>query len=254
MNKKIVFIIFLLFTNLSMGEKIVSTFKQAQLNYARVKTAYLEKQELIKNELQEKGLSPDNLHILLIAYKKEKQLELWVKTIRQKKYTYFKTFAICASSGVAGPKRREGDGQVPEGFYQINRFNPASNFYLSLGIDFPNASDKILCKPNRTGGDIFIHGNCVTIGCMPLTDDKIKELYVYAIEARNNKQREIPVYIFPAKVNSANWQKLMDENKQHQTLTNFWNNLKLGYDTWEKNKVPLKIKVKEDGSYQFIAS
>ncbi len=239
MNKKIVFIIFLLFTNLSMGEKIVGAFKQGQLKFERVRTAYLEKQELIKNELLEKGLSLSNLQILLIAYKKEKQIELWVKTIRQKQYTYFKTFAICASSGIAGPKRREGDGQVPEGFYHINRFNPASNFYLSLGIDFPNASDKILCKPNRTGGDIFIHGNCVTIGCM---------------EARNNNQAEIPVYIFPAKVNTPNWQKLMDEHKQDPTLTGFWNNLKLGYDSWEKSKVPLKIKVLEDGTYKFIAS
>ena len=47
-------------------------------------------------------------------------------------------------SGTTGPKRAEGDYQVPEGFYYINEFNPNSKYHLSLGLNYPNASDKIL--------------------------------------------------------------------------------------------------------------
>jgi len=44
------------------------------------------------------------------------------------------------ASGKLGPKRQQGDMQIPEGFYHISGFNPASNFYLSLRINYPNPS------------------------------------------------------------------------------------------------------------------
>ncbi len=112
------------------------------------------------------------MDILLRAYKQESELELWAKNKKDKQYTLLKTYKICASSGTLGPKRKQGDIQVPEGFYVIDRFNPVSNFYLSLGVSYPNASDKILGVKGALGGDIFIHGNCVTIGCLPISDDK----------------------------------------------------------------------------------
>ena len=71
-------------------------------------------------------------------------------------------------SGTMGPKRLQGDYQVPEGFYYINEFNPNSNYHLHLGLNYPNASDKILSDSLRPGGDIYIHGSCVSIGCIPL--------------------------------------------------------------------------------------
>src|SRR5690606_11025729 len=99
------------------------------------------------------------------------------------KFTLVKTYPVCSSSGLPGPKRKKGDRQTPEGFYHIDRFNPQSAFHLSLGINYPNSSDKILGHSDP-GGDIFIHGSCVTIGCVPLTDDLIKEVYVLAVEAK----------------------------------------------------------------------
>lgn len=103
-------------------------------------------------------------------------------------FRLIKDYQICSLSGELGPKRQQGDLQVPEGFYWIDRFNPASNFYLSLGINYPNQFDRILGKSGELGGDIFIHGGCVTIGCIPITDDKIKELYLIAVEAKSNGQ------------------------------------------------------------------
>src|ERR1051326_507525 len=162
------------------------SFKLQQQKFPRVKTAYEEKEKTVTELFSAKGVELSSAQIFIRAFKMEKQLEVWAKAPKQEKYTLVKTYAICSSSGNVGPKRKQGDGQVPEGFYEIERFNPSSNFYLSLGVSYPNASDKILGSKGNLGGDIFIHGSCVTIGCMPITDDKIKEVYLMAVEAKSN--------------------------------------------------------------------
>ena len=125
------------------------------------------------------------------AFKSEKILELYVLDTTNK-YILFQTYPICAASGVLGAKRREGDTQVPEGVYHINRFNPKSDFHLSLGLDYPNASDLRFCDAAKPGGDIFIHGGCASIGCLAMTDDAIKEIYLLAQAAKEKGQSKIP--------------------------------------------------------------
>src|SRR5690606_40100008 len=142
---------------------------------------------------------------------KEKIIEVWVKGHNTTTYQLLCRYDCCTTSGTLGPKRREGDLQIPEGVYHINHFNPQSNFHLSLGINYPNASDKILSDPSKPGGAIYIHGNCVTIGCIPITDDKIKELYIMAVEAKNSGQQKIPVYIFPSRLDPAGMAALKRE-------------------------------------------
>src|SRR5258708_2412399 len=105
--------------------------------------------------------------LLLRAFKLDGELELWAEPRRGAGYVKLKTWRICARSGGIGPKRREGDGQVPEGFYRISGLNPWSSYHLSLRVDYPNHSDRVLGR-RPLGGDIFIHGKCVTIGCLPL--------------------------------------------------------------------------------------
>jgi murein L,D-transpeptidase YafK len=71
------------------------------------------------------------------------------------------------ASGKAGPKLREGDGQVPEGIYRIDGLNPNSSYHLSLKLNYPNDFDLEQARTEgRTelGGDIFIHGKAVSIG------------------------------------------------------------------------------------------
>src|SRR6202012_3395384 len=92
-------------------------------------------------------------------------------------YKLIKTFRICAVPGSLGPKRAEGDHQMPEGYYFIEEFNYKSDYYLSLLLNYPNYSDKAMGSIVRLGGDIYIHGGCVTVGCMPMTNDGIKEIY-----------------------------------------------------------------------------
>jgi len=144
------------------------SFKETQLGHSRVKTAYEQKEEIVHNYFKHKNLDLENFQLFIRAFKNEKILEVWVKEKNTDQFTLLHTHEFCTSSGTLGPKRRQGDLQIPEGVYHVNHFNPESNFYLSLGLNYPNASDKILRDKQHPGSSIYIHGDCVTIGCIPL--------------------------------------------------------------------------------------
>lgn len=244
---KIIF--FLLFFLISNAES--QSFSTLQRRNTRVRDAYNEKESLLRENLRKSNLSFSNLNILFIAYKEQSDLELWVKGRTEKNYRLLTTYKICSSSGELGPKRMEGDLQVPEGFYYINNFNPNSNFHLSLGINYPNQSDLILSSHKNPGSAIYIHGSCVTIGCLPMTTDKIKEIYIYAVESKNNGQTKIPVYIFPSRMDSTNYKNLTNKFKSDESLLTFWRNLKTGYDKFFSTKEEFKVTVNSKGEYLF---
>lgn len=228
-----------------------TSFKETQLKQSRVKSAYEEKESVVKKFFSDKNLSFSKYQLFLRAFKKEQELEVWVKENGKTEFTLLHTYDFCTSSGTLGPKRKEGDMQIPEGVYQINHFNPQSNFYLSLGLNYPNASDKILSDKTSPGGSIYIHGNCVTIGCIPITDDKIKELYVIAVEARNSGQEKIPVHVFPTKLAEGVVDKLASEYSADEKVKNFWKNLELVYRDFESTKKLKSVKVNSKGAYYF---
>ena len=99
-----------------------------------------------------------------------------------------------------GHKQFEGDGKTPEGRYHVDRRNPNSNFYLSIGIDYPNAADRAYAESMnlKPGGDIFIHGwgdkrrdrsKDWTAGCVAVTNREMKLIYAMV-------QNGTPVDIF----------------------------------------------------------
>lgn len=213
---------------------------------SRVKDAYAEKEAILKKNFQVRGLNFEGFHIFIRAFKHEKELEVWILPTGATQLVHLKTYDFCSSSGTLGPKRKEGDLQIPEGVYHINHFNPESNFHLSLGINYPNAADKIFSDPKHPGSAIYIHGNCVTVGCIPISDDKIKELYVLAVEAKNNGQEQIPVHIFPARFTNESLRIFDNHTHPHHA---FWKNLQVVYEHFEKTKKLPKISVGTDGSY-----
>ncbi len=234
--------------NITNAQVNTSVFKATQLKYARVKDAYDIKWPKLKEDIKSLSLDPDTYEIYLRAFKHEQKMEVWLKNSNDKVYKLFRIYDICASSGDLGPKRQEGDGQVPEGFYTIDLFNPTSNYYLSMRVSYPNASDQILKTAKNAGGAIMVHGNCVTIGCMPMTDDKIKELYVLCLEAKN-RNKVIKIDIFPIKLTSDNI-KLLEASYSKEKIT-FWNSLKPAYDYFEKNHATRKVFTDTKGNYFF---
>jgi murein L,D-transpeptidase YafK len=223
-----------------------NSFKEIQLSNSRVKQAYDEKEPVVKKYFADKKLSYPGFNLFLRAFKREQKLEVWIREQGDDTFRVLTTYGFCSSSGVLGPKRKEGDLQIPEGFYHINHFNPQSNFHLSLGINYPNASDRILSDKKRPGSAIYIHGNCVTIGCIPITDELIKELYVLATEARNNRQEKIPVHIFPSRLDAHSLAKLEQDDPSQAV---FWRNLAPIYQEFEKTKKLPGVGVEVNGQY-----
>lgn len=217
-----------------------SSILDNQKTLPRVKLAISEKLDSVKTLFESKNVifPPDKL--FLRAFKAERILEVWSKNAETDTFTFITSYEFCASSGYSGPKRKQGDLQIPEGFYFITGFNPFSKFYLSLRINYPNDLDELLGDQDNPGGDIFIHGDCVTIGCIPITDDSIKELYITALFCTNN-QKNIPVHIFPTIMTDEKLAALNQFfNNKHAS---FWNNLKTGYDYFENNHTLPQIHI-----------
>jgi hypothetical protein len=111
---------------------------------------------------------------------------------------FIKSYPVLAASGELGPKLREGDRQVPEGLYGIESLNPNSRFHLALRVDYPNEDDRsraALDGRSQLGGDIMIHGDDVSIGCLAMGDVAAEEFFVVAAEAgwRNGRVLISPV-------------------------------------------------------------
>ena len=212
------------------------SFKTEQRRYSRVRTAYAEKEANMKNMLLANAIQLEQLEVYLRVFKAEQELELWAKNKGEQSYKFLKTYQVCQTSGSLGPKRKEGDLQIPEGFYHIDGFNPSSHYYLSMRLNYPNKSDQILGYKPRLGNNIFIHGDCVTIGCVPITDEYIKELYLFCIEAKDKGQLKIPVSIYPCRLNKENFAKLQKKYGEDEDKLNLWTDLKVSYQHFTQTK------------------
>jgi len=122
--------------------------------------------------------------LIFVGLKEEKSLEIYAKS-GTNDFKFIRYYPVRAASGVAGPKLREGDRQVPEGIYKIELLNPNSSYHLSLRVGYPNDFDRAqAAKENRTklGGDIMIHGAAVSIGCLAMGDEAAEDLFVLAAD------------------------------------------------------------------------
>lgn len=193
----------------------------------------------ISNEMQasmaEKGMRT-HAPILLRAYKQESELEVW-KLATSGRYEHLKTFPMCRWSGQLGPKVREGDRQVPEGFYAITpqAMNPNSNFYLSFNVGYPNEFDR---AHGRNGSLIMVHGDCSSMGCYAMTDRQIADIYALTREAFAGGQRQIQMQSLPFRMTAENLAKY--RNDPHMP---FWRNLKQGADHFEVTRREPRVAV-----------
>ena len=202
--------------------------------------------QIIAQKFKDAGLPYPSREIFLCWFKREAVVELWAREDGGR-FQLVATYPILATSGGPGPKRREGDGQVPEGFYEIDRFNPESRFHLSLRLNYPNAADRILSDRERPGGEIFIHGSNVSIGCAPLGDAAIEQLYLAALDTRSRGQTRIAVHVFSTRMQGAEWTAFAAE---HPALAPFWQQLQPAYEAFERDRLVPAFTVAPDGSYR----
>jgi len=213
----------------------------------RVAAARARSEATVRALFAQAGVKYPAQRIFLRGLKREGELELWAAN-RQAPFKLISTYAVAALSGRPGPKRTQGDRQVPEGFYEVDRFNPVSNFHLSLGLNYPNAADRLLGHPELPGADIFIHGNALSIGCLAMGDDRVEEIYLAAIDSR---ARPIHVHLYPARMNASDWLEWRLEQTQNRPdLTAFWDELRPAWDIFETQKEIPKITIQKDGRYR----
>ncbi|HEY0434518.1 MAG TPA: L,D-transpeptidase family protein [Chitinophagaceae bacterium] len=234
----------------SFATSISTSFIEYQKTFPRAGEAMARKEDTLRRQFEAKKLTWPAKYIYIRSFKYDSQMEVWVKSNLKDAFQLFKTYKICALAGTLGPKRMAGDFQVPEGFYYINEFNPKSEYYLALGINYPNVSDRLLSDSLRPGGDIYIHGSCVTVGCIPLTDNQIDELYILAAHAKDAGEDFIPVHIFPVRYNvKRSTDYLNTVAKEDAGLKQFSSRLEQAFDYFEKfHQLPV-IMVDEKGNY-----
>ena len=191
--------------------------------------------------------------VYLRVFKYEGELELWARSdpAADAPFRLVHTYPVLCASGRLGPKRREGDGQVPEGFYHVDRFNPRSLFHLSLGLNYPNAADRALTTdPEHPGTDIFIHGNALSVGCLAMGDAVAEELYLAVADARAAGVADLPVHLFPCRMNEANWRELLAPLcTGRPEIATLWISLRAGYDHFEHTHRLPAVRVDATGRH-----
>jgi len=186
--------------------------------------------------LADKGLTAGS-PILIRIFKAEFELELWMR--KGDRFELFATYPICYWSGTLGPKLHEGDKQAPEGFYAVglNQIHRRGRWPRSLNIGYPNALDRAHA---RTGSLILVHGGCTSTGCFAMTNPVMAEIYALAEQALQQGQDRIPIHVFPFRMTEANFAA---RSLSHAEWRPFWQNLKVGYDLFERTRVPPKVGI-----------
>lgn len=191
------------------------------------------------SKLMEKAGVSVGAPVYIRIFKQTREMEIWAEG-NDGKYRQLKTYPVCYVSGTLGPKAKAGDQQAPEGFYTVtaDRLNPWSEFHLSMDVGYPNRYDR---AHGRSGSYIMVHGDCVSRGCFAMTDEGIEDIYTLVELALRNGQTVVPVHIFPF--------RMTEKNMGQQTKSpwlRFWQNLKIGYDLFEKRRRPPSVLINAD--------
>jgi len=140
----------------------------------------LSKEPDLKKLFDNAGIDYPPVKIALLAFKKERYIELWASdNIHKSKFIH--KYPLTAYSGNLGPKLREHDLQIPEGIYQLVSFNPFSSMHLSMMINYPNHFDKYYAKKEgrrKMGDNIFLHGKSESVGCLAIGNTAIDQLFL----------------------------------------------------------------------------
>lgn len=231
-----------------------NSFADQQMAFERVREAKLKFDKKVRKMFKDSGLSETPKYIYWRSFKLEDELELWASDSSTNKYKKIKTYKVCKGSGDLGPKRKMGDLQVPEGLYYVERYNPMSNYHLSMKISYPNESDLVFADKENPGNEIYMHGDCVSVGCLPMTDSIIGEIYWITVlsQSYQSKSSKIPIDIFPCRFNAKNWTYLKTNYSHKPKLIEFWKNLEEAYNFFEEYRIAPGFWVDQKGKYNIV--
>jgi hypothetical protein len=122
--------------------------------------------------------------------------------------------------------------------------NPASHYYLSFNIGYPNTYDRSL---GRTGSNLMVHGACSSAGCYSMTDEDAGEIFALARDSFRGGQTSFQIQALPFRMTAENLAKHKDDPNMP-----FWRMLKVGSDNFDLTLRPPKVDVC-DHAYIFNA-
>ncbi|MBI4645105.1 MAG: hypothetical protein HY738_00565 [Bacteroidia bacterium] len=218
----------------------------------------------LRGWVNEQGISYPPQYILFRAFKLEREFEIWGSDSSNDSLKLIKIIRICAVDDSPGPKLIQGDGKTPEGFYTANGVFGSSYWFMwlklnrenidrygqvgngssfKLCVNYPNPADiqrtAKYSKNSNPGGEICIHGNCVTAGCISFKNRAFLPVYYFAANHNKTKFGLVNVYIFPCRFDEAD---IYQYYKNYDILdsagiVSFWNNIKEGYELFEKTSI-----------------
>ncbi len=209
----------------------------------RAEAALANRKVVVERLFEDAGVQFPPAQVFLRVFKAEGELEAWASSEKGGRMERIATYKVCKMSGDIGPKRREGDLQVPEGFYRIEYFWPDSAFYLAGKVSYPNGLDKQLGGASP-GGDIMLHGGCASIGCISMSDERMEELYVMGTSVYFQGE-PVAIHIFPTREIHE-----LIASGEHPEHRDFWANLAEGLDAFEKDKRVPNVRVGWKGRYE----
>lgn len=207
----------------------------------------------------ELGLTWPPRELYLRAFKAERTLEVWAGDGQGRALVLFETHPICGESGTLGPKVERGDLQIPEGLYVVTKLHPDSQGWLSLRMSYPNLADRARAAERGAserrrvspGGDILVHGTCISIGCLAIDNEPIERVYLLAL-APMARGRTIRVDVFPGRFDVERLDALYEQASELSTVR-LWRSLAPAYFAFERTRRVPRAWPREDGSYGVAA-
>ncbi len=192
----------------------------------------------LNERLAEKGLVKGR-PIFIRIFKATSELEIWMQGEKEQGFVLLDTYPICHWTGTLGPKLREGDKQSPEGFYSVSvrQMRLVGRWQKAFNIGFPNPHDQL---NKRTGSFILVHGGCSSVGCFAMTEQVQEEIFELAKAAVTSGQDRFHIHIYPFRMSEENLAA-----HASNSWVPFWRDLKAGYDSFERTKLPPRIAICE---------
>ena len=171
--------------------------------------------------------------IFIRVFKASSELEIWMQ--KGDRFELLDIYPVCHWTGTLGPKLKEGDRQSPEGFYSVanRQMRLVGRWQKAFNLGYPNHHDQM---NKRTGSFILVHGGCSSVGCFAMTEQVQDEIFALADAAVKGGQQRFHVQVFPFRMT----EQSMELFKDHQWAS-FWQELKAGYDSFERTRVPPKV-------------
>lgn len=208
---------------------------------ARSRSIVDETLKRLEGELSALGMAAGD-PVFFRVFKEESEFEIWMKPAGEPFFALFKVHRLSSVAGQSGPKLREGDGQAPEGFYEIEAsfLRPETRHHLGIDLGYPNAYDQYR---GRTGSDLMIHGGVGTAGGFALPPRAMDEVYALADAAFRGGQDRCAVHLFPFRLSDQRMDRVWSSRPR---WADEWVNFKEGFDFFENVRTPPAVALAGD--------